>query len=282
METESSQPNRAEVEYWNGPGAQRWLAEQARLDHALGPLEEPALERAAPQPGEQVVEVGCGCGASSLVLAERVGPRGSVRAFDVSKPMLERARERARAFPWLTFTAADAATFAFDGRADLLYSRFGVMFFDAPEAAFANLRRALRPSGRLCFLCWRVVEDNPWYAEPMQAAARVVGAPPTTVADAPGPFALAARDRVERILRTAGFTGVDVEASSKTMRLSTTGLDAAVDFAVSAGPVSRILLDVDPETRKRVRASIEDTLRPHVVGQTVALGTGTWVVTARA
>src|SRR5205085_7165358 len=144
-------PNRAQIEYWNGPAAARWVNEQERLDRVLAPIDELGVTRAAPMRGERVIEIGCGCGASTLRLAERVGQSGSVLGADVSKSVLERARERTRSIDWVDFLEADAAQCTFAGDADLLYSRFGVMFFAEPEAAFANLRRALRRTGRLCF-----------------------------------------------------------------------------------------------------------------------------------
>src|SRR5262245_10542724 len=123
---------REQLEHWNGPGAKRWVDQQERLDRVLGPLGGFAVERAAPAPGERVIDVGCGCGASTLELAERVGPSGSALGVDISGPMLARASERARALPWAQFVEADASSHSFRGDADLLFSRFGVMFFADP------------------------------------------------------------------------------------------------------------------------------------------------------
>src|SRR5687768_17225277 len=147
--------NQAQIEFWNGPAAERWVNEQARLDRALASIDMLALERAAPAPGERVIDLGCGCGASTLRLAERVGPTGNVLGVDISKPMLGRARDRARTMPWVGFQEADAAEHPFAGDGDLVYSRFGSMFFVDPVAAFSNVRKALRSGGRLCIVCWR-------------------------------------------------------------------------------------------------------------------------------
>ncbi|HMJ11651.1 MAG TPA: methyltransferase domain-containing protein, partial [Polyangiaceae bacterium] len=136
-----------QLEHWNGPGGRRWVNEQERLDRVLAPLGELAIDQAAPRAGERVVDVGCGCGASTLALGERVGDGGAVLGVDISAPMLARARERAAAqgLRWVSFTEGDATTHPFGGDAHLVFSRFGSMFFADPVAAFANLRRALRP-----------------------------------------------------------------------------------------------------------------------------------------
>src|SRR5690349_9530265 len=112
--------NQPQIEFWNGPAAQRWVTEQERLDRALGPIGEMALERSHPRKGERVVDLGCGCGASTLRLAERVGPEGKVLGIDISAPMLARARERARTMRWVTFHEGDAAEHRFAGDADLV------------------------------------------------------------------------------------------------------------------------------------------------------------------
>src|SRR5882672_4013246 len=200
--------NRAQIDYWNHAGASRWVAHQERLDRSFQPIDVAVQARAAAAPDEHVVDVGCGCGGSTLALAERVGPRGSVLGVDVSAPMLARARERAASLPWVGFTEADATTHRFEPDADLLYSRFGVMFFDDPARAFANLRAALRNSGRMCFVCWRSPAENPWFTVPVAAAERVLGPLPPLPPNAPSPFALADQERVHALLTSAGFRAV--------------------------------------------------------------------------
>jgi SAM-dependent methyltransferase len=274
--------NQAQIEFWNGPAAQRWVTEQERLDRAFGPIDELGLERAAPRAAERVVDVGCGCGASTLRLAERVGPEGRVLGIDVSAPMLARARERARAMGWIEFREGDAAEHRFAGDADLVYSRFGSMFFVDPPAAFANLRKALRPGGRLCLVCWRSADDNPWFQIPLRAAETVVAPLPPAEPGAPGPFAFAAEDRLRDVLERAAFTSVAVERRDLPICASSTGLAEAVEFALRAGPVARMILDVDKETVKRVRAVVADALAEHMRDQRVALPASIWIATARA
>lgn len=275
--------NQANIDHWNAPYTRRWVTEQERLDFVLDQLDAFGLARAAVRAGERVIDVGCGCGSSTLRLAERVGPSGSVLGVDVSQMMLERARERARALPNVAFVEADVTTHAFAGDAHLIYSRLGVMFFADPEAAFTNLRRALRPGGRLCVVCWRDHESNPWHLVPLRAAAHLVELPPPPPPGAPGPFSFADPDRVTHILRSAGFSDIALEAHDLSLRVTNAGLDDAADFSVVAGPLARVLHENgDAQTAVQVRAAVRAALAKYVHGPTVALGAGIWVVTARA
>jgi len=274
--------NQPQIEFWNGPAAERWVNEQARLDRALAPIDVLGLERAAPAPGERVIDLGCGCGASTLRLAERVGPTGNVLGVDISKPMLARARDRARSMPWVSFQEADAAEHRFAGDADLVYSRFGSMFFVDPVVAFSNLKKALRSGGRLCIVCWRSADDNPWYLVPVRAAQTVVPPLPPAEPGAPGPFAFASEERLRDVLGKAGFTKVEAERVDTPVCLSTAGLGEAVEYALLAGPVARMLLGADGETIVRARTALEAALVPHLKDQRVALPASIWIATGRA
>jgi SAM-dependent methyltransferase len=274
--------NQPEIEFWNGPAAHRWVAEQARLDRALANIDLLGLDRAAPVEGERVIDLGCGCGASTLRLAEHVGPTGTVVGVDVSAPMLARARERARSMPWIQFVEGDAAEYRFAGDADLVYSRFGAMFFADPQAALANLKKALRPGGRLCLVCWRSADENPWYRVPLRAAETVVAPLPATDPGAPGPFAFAAEGRLREILEHAGFARVEVERVDTRICTSTTGIGEAVEFAVNAGPVARMILGADAGTVARVRTALATALADYLHDERVALPASVWLATARA
>ncbi|HLG01741.1 MAG TPA: methyltransferase domain-containing protein, partial [Acidimicrobiia bacterium] len=187
-------PNDEQAEYWDGPGGEHWVAEAYRYSRMTGPLGEVLVEAADPQPGERVLDVGCGMGATTLAAAERVLPGGSALGVDLSGPMLAVARERANrgGLTHVAFEQADAQVRPFDpGSFDLAISRFGVMFFDDPNAAFANLGRALRSGGRLEFVCWQGLFDNEWLAVPVAAALQHVPVPEMGEPGAPGPFSLA-------------------------------------------------------------------------------------------
>ena len=210
-----SATNAAQIEYWNAGAGETWAAMQRVLDDELGPLGEAGIALLAPKAGERVIDIGCGCGATSLDLAQAVGPGGAVLGVDISAPMLTVARTRAAdaGLPQAKFIEGDAQVHGFDaGAFDSVFSRFGVMFFADPPAAFANIRRALKPGGRLTFVCWRAVMENPWMTLPAMAALQHL--PPLTEAvdaDGPGPFAFADPAKVRGILAAAGFADIDLK-----------------------------------------------------------------------
>ncbi|MCK1571592.1 class I SAM-dependent methyltransferase, partial [Bradyrhizobium sp. 174] len=199
-----AQHNADQVADWNGQSGERWVAHQARLDARLAVFGQAAIEAAAPATGDRVLDVGCGAGASSLALAARVGAGGQVLGVDISEPLIRRARALAAQDTPALFRVADASSAELpEGAFDILFSRFGVMFFDDPTGAFAHMRRALRPGGRVAFVCWRGATENDWMRLPMGAIKGIV--PPTAPPDpeAPGPFSFGDRGRVGRILTAA-------------------------------------------------------------------------------
>jgi ubiquinone/menaquinone biosynthesis C-methylase UbiE len=179
--------NADQAAYWNGAAGRRWLDRQQTLDLVLEPIHEVLLDRAAVAGGERVIDIGCGCGATTVEIARRVGRKGSVMGVDISAPMLTRARERAPADLPLEFVLADATVHAFEpGVASLLFSRFGVMFFADPALSFANMRKALRPDSRMVFGCWREPRKNPWMILPLQEAYKHVPRLPEVGPEDPG------------------------------------------------------------------------------------------------
>jgi SAM-dependent methyltransferase len=186
-----------QLAFWNGPAVTCWITKQEQMDAALAPVADAAIALAAVQSGERVLDIGCGSGATSIRLARLVGPTGHVTGLDVSKPMIELARKRSVGIANLDWLLADAAAQDFPPRsADLLFSRFGVMFFGEPVTAFANLRRALRPGGRLVFACWRPLNENPWTLLPLQVVQSLVPPMPRPGPNDPGPFAFDDPERV--------------------------------------------------------------------------------------
>ncbi|MGA7805995.1 class I SAM-dependent methyltransferase [Bradyrhizobium sp.] len=276
--------NADQIAYWNGPGGQRWSNRQAQQDILLAPVSNVLIERAAAKPGNRILDVGCGCGATSIALAEGVAPSGFVLGVDISAPMLSQARLLAPKDAPLDFVLADATVYPFDPASfDLLVSRFGVMFFAEPSVSFANLRRALRPEGRLTFACWREPRDNPWMMAPLQAVYQHVPRLPQLAADDPGPFAFASEERVNRILSEAGFKGVAMERVDLSLDIAIgRGLEFAVETALQIGPASRALEGHPDEVRAAARASVRDMLTPLVRGESLPLAGSIWIVTARA
>jgi SAM-dependent methyltransferase len=276
--------NADQIAYWNGPGGQHWADRQQSQDVVLAPVSDALIERAGPRAGERIIDVGCGCGAITVALGHKVGPNGHVLGIDVSAPMLARARQIAPAGLPVDFVLADATVYPFDPASfDLLVSRFGVMFFADPALSFANMRKALRPSGRLAFACWRDPRENPFFMAPLQAAYKHVPKLPQLGPDDPGPFAFASEARVTRILGEAGFSGIAMERCDLSLDTAVGGgLEAAVEAALEIGPTARALAEQPPELVAAATDSIREALKPFVRGQAVSLPASIWIVTARA
>ena len=276
--------NADQIAYWNGPGGARWAERQASQDILLAAVAEILIDRAKPAPGERVVDVGCGSGATTNAFAQKVGLSGHVFGIDVSGPMLDRARQVTPKEAPVDYALADATVYPFDPESfDLLASRFGVMFFADPVHSFANLRRALRPTGRLAFACWREPRENPWMMMPLQAVYQHVPKLPQMAPEDPGPFAFASEERVRRILGEAGFKHIALEACPLALDLAIgRGLDAAVQGALEIGPASRALDGHSPEVRAAAAKTVRETLAPFVDGSSVRLPGSIWLVTARA
>jgi ubiquinone/menaquinone biosynthesis C-methylase UbiE len=276
--------NADQIAYWNGPGGQYWADRQQKQDVVLEPVSAILIDRARAKAGERIIDVGCGCGATSIALAEKVGPTGHVMGIDISAPMLGRARQLAPAGLPVEFVLADATVYPFVPESfDLLVSRFGVMFFAEPALSFTNLRWALRPTGRLAFACWRDPRNNPFFMAPLQAVYKHVPKLPQLGPEDPGPFSFASEARVRRILSEAGFAGVAMEACDLSLDIAVgRGLDAAVESALEIGPASRALAEQPPDVVAAATNSIREALAPFVTGQAVLLGASIWIVTASA
>ena len=247
--------NTDQIAYWNGPGGQRWADRQQAQDILLAPIADTLIDRARPKSGERIIDVGCGSGATTIAFAQKVAPSGHVFGVDVSGPMLARARQSAPKDLPVDFALADATVYPFAPQSfDLLASRFGVMFFADPALSFANMRKALRPSGRLAFACWREPRENPFFMVPLQAVYKHVPKLPPQGPEDPGPFSFASEARVHRILGEAGFTGIAMEPCNFALDMAIgRGLDAAVQGALEIGPASRALAEQPPEMRSRRR-----------------------------
>jgi ubiquinone/menaquinone biosynthesis C-methylase UbiE len=270
--------NAAQVIYWNDAAGPTWADLQTPLDRQLEPLGRRVMAE-LDLDGRRVLDVGCGAGATSLALAEAVGPQGAVVGADISRPLLDVARRRAEGHPNLRFEEADAQTAAFDpGAFDVVFSRFGVMFFSDPEAAFANLRRALTPGGQLGFVCWRPPVENPVFVLPMQSVQHFVQPPPPAEPGAPGPFAFADPERVRAILAAAGFA--DIQIAPHDEKIGSGDLDTALGLALRVGPLGTVLRE-NPDQRDAVIATVREALAKHVGPDGLKLDSATWIVTAR-
>ena len=281
-----------QIAYWNGEVGQRWARNQRALDAAFAPLPAALIDRAALRVGARILDVGCGAGETALIATNRIGPRGDIVACDVSAPLLDVARGRvereAAGGASIDWTEADAATHAFGAASfEHILSRFGVMFFADSEAAFAHLRYALVPGGRMTFLCWRSLDANPWVSVPRAAVLPLVPDYVPPPADGPGPFRFADRADLEKILRLAGFKDVVCEPVDRGLTLARSAdgsaaaaTAAATRFVLELGPVSRLVRDGDPRLKAEAFTAVREVLRGHVEMGAVTLGAACWLVSA--
>jgi ubiquinone/menaquinone biosynthesis C-methylase UbiE len=274
--------NADQIAYWNGPGGRHWTDRQQLQDIVLAPVSEVLIARAAVKTGETVIDVGCGCGSTSFDLVKRVGAGGRVTGIDISQPMLNRARELTPGGAPVEFVLADATVYPFaPASTDLLFSRFGVMFFAQPSVSFANMRKALRPGGRLAFACWRTPRDNPWMMLGLQEAYKHVPKLPEVKPEDPGPFAFASEERVHKILGEAGFSNIAMERVDLALDIATgRGLEAAIESVLAIGPTSRALEGQPLDKIAAATQSIRTMLTAHLKGNSVPLGGSIWIVTA--
>ncbi|HEY2444926.1 MAG TPA: class I SAM-dependent methyltransferase [Rhizomicrobium sp.] len=277
----NAEANAQQIEYWNGPVGERWAALQENIDLHLAEITGELIGFAAPACGERVLDVGCGCGTTTLLLALKTEPDGGASGIDISVPMLNLARARAMAQNAdLAFIEADASTYDFQPVFDLMFSRFGIMFFADPAAAFANLRKGLARGGRLTFACWRRFEENLWAWEAMQAALPLL--PPQEAADplAPGPFTFAEEARLGRILKSAGFAKLEIEAFDGSVNMGASVEDAAAE-ALNVGPLARAATGLDEAVRDRIRRAVENVYKRHLTPAGVVAPAACWFVRAK-
>jgi SAM-dependent methyltransferase len=276
--------NAKQIEEWNGAKGERWLEEFAVVDRELVAFGRRAMDQAAIRAGERLLDIGCGTGETTVELAQRAGTTGSALGVDVSRLLLERARDLARKAQAtnVSFEEGDAQTYAFAPASfDLVFSRFGVMFFEDSDAAFRNLKAALRPGGRLTFVCWRSLQESEFFAIPMAAALKRLPPPAPVDPDAPGPGAFANPDRVHGILSRAGFTEIAIDPIDEKVGGST--LDRTVETLTRMGPATALISAAPPEVQEAIVADVRAALKPLARPDgTVFLGAAAWLASARA
>lgn len=274
--------NADQLAFWNGSGGHTWVARQEHTDITFAPVSEALMALAAPCAGERVLDIGCGCGATTLELARAVGNTGSVAALDISAPMLAEGRARAQTagianVDWLQIDAATATL----GRFDLLVSHFGVMFFGHPVAAFANMRRAASLGARMAFVCWRPLAENPWMGIPMQAVLSHLPPRPKADPQAPGMFAFADPQRVSEILTAAGWAPPRLDKFDVDLDVAAgRGLEEAVAQSTQIGAINSWLRGQPAEIVTAAARSIRETLSAHLNGASVRLRGAMWLVSS--
>ncbi len=268
--------NQAQIEYWNGRAGEKWVALQRSLDVMLAPATAELQARAGPLHGQRVLDIGCGTGETCTLWLDG---GAEVTGVDVSAPMLAVAADRTAGK--IKLIEADASVWAGDAPFDLAVSRFGVMFFADPEAAFANIAANVRPGGRLLFTCWRAVAENQWVSTPMAAIRDLLPDAPPPEPHAPGPFALADSVRLGGILERAGFAQVAIKPFDFDVCLARTGgLEEAVRFAMQIGPSGAALAGADQGVLTAAAERLTVALAPHDRHGLVTLGGALWLVEA--
>ena len=274
-----SEPNQAQIEFWNGAETRQWVERQADYDRQLEPFASAVLDTADVGAESNVLDIGCGCGTLTLRAAELGGRSAGV---DISGPMIEQAIANARrqGVPNVQFLVSDAQTHRFAPEFDIAISRFGVMFFDDPLAAFANIGTSLRPGGRLVFCCWQELARNDWLLLPGMAAAEHLPLPAPT--DGPGLLSLAAPGPLVALLERAGFTQVALESLELPMLVAGGGtVEKTLEFFLHNSVVRAMLQGADPEAAERARAAVRRVLDEHHDGEGVRMGAACWIVSAR-
>jgi SAM-dependent methyltransferase len=280
--TTAATQNADQIAYWNSAVADRWARRQAEIDAMMAPFTDALLGAAnlGPEGPWRILDVGCGSGETTLLAAE-IGHE--VTGLDVSTSLLELAKGRAKnaGLVEVNFFLGDASRMFIDPPFDLIMSRFGVMFFDDPAKAFANLAKMTKIGGRIVFVCWRSPTQNQWVTLPMSALDGLVEAKGAKQAKGPGPFAFADPDKVRAILSGAGFSNIKITPFDGDMAMgSPKGIEAAASYIAEIGPAARAIADLPKEMRPQVVKRLEAAVAPLMQGDALILQGGVWVVEA--
>lgn len=276
--TDAAIANADQAAHWREAG-QVWVDHSGPLDRFLDNVTPPLLDAAFPGEGGRVMDIGCGYGSTTLEMARRVGPNGRCLGVDISAPMLDRARVRSAGMANVEFVRGDAQTADLGAEAfDAAMSRFGVMFFEDPDAAFANIRRAMRAGGRLAFVAWRSPMENAFFAAPAMAAAALLPPAPAPDPDAPGQFAFADAGKVRGVLERAGWRDIAVEPLDAPVSVTH---EDAMALLLGVGPAGAAVR-AEPSLKPRLTEAVTQALEPYRAGDRVKVNAACWLVTAKA
>ncbi len=269
-------------EYWNSQVGDEWVRHGDAIDVMLATLTDAAFEALALRSGERVLDIGCGGGATTLRAADLVGASGAATGVDISRPLLNLARQRAEGRANVSFVEADAGAGAIPGAPfNAAFSRFGVMFFEHPAAAFANIRAAMAPQGRMVFASWRPFAENLWSREPLMALGPLLKEPLKPAdPDLPGPFALSDPDKINRVLGASGWRDVAIERWDGPIGVGRDAEEAA-GFLLKIGPCARAINEqnLDPAAARKL---LIEFLKPHESANGIARPGACWIVRALA
>lgn len=280
-DTDQRVVNVEQAEAWNGDDGRHWVEHRERYDAMLRGFTPRLLAAADVSPGQRVLDVGCGFGETTCAAA-RAAAGGFTVGADLSAPLLDAARRRAERehLHNVRFDLADVQVHPFpEAGFDVAISRFGVMFFADPAAAFTNIARAVAPGGRLAFLCWQAAADNEWIMTLGAALAAYVELPQMD-GDGPGPFSLTDPERIRQLLHQSGFDQVTIDPVTEPIRLGKDVGDV-LDYARDLGLVRDLLADVDAATESKALDGIRAAVAPHQTAEGIRIGAAAWLVTAR-
>ena len=272
---DATEDNAEQRAFWNGAMGEGWVQVEAYIDLIMSPMTEVALVRLAPQAGERIIDVGCGCGGTTRTLA---ASGAHVWGIDISDKMIRQAKLNARDVDNVAFSVQDAAYADYTADHDALFSRYGVMFFADPVAAFRNLRTALLPRGRVVYLCWQAPPLNPWIFTGIEALSPYVEGPPPDP-NAPGGFSMADPDRTADVLRKAGFVDVEIEPLVVSLALGR-GVDDIMRFHDIVGPLSTVVAQLDEVQADEARRAVRSAYEARLGSDGLVLEAATWLVTA--
>jgi len=275
--------NTEQKEFWNDLKGDLWVELQTKIDPMLTVFDEKLLEVLDVQKGERALEIGCGTGTTTLKMADRLGPNGSIHALDFSRPMIGRAKERAveASVDHAVFVETDAQEYQYPSEEfDLAYSRFGVMFFEDPVKAFSGIQSAMKPGGRLAYICWSDKNNNPWIWEPAQVAKKFLELPKPPGEDEPGMFSMCREERIFEILDKAGWSKIRVEAFNSFNSIGNDA-DEAAEFISRMGPMSEPFSLAGAAIQQKTLEAMKSFLKEYESADGVKMGFGNWVVTAR-
>lgn len=279
---QSAQPNTRQAALWNDANGKAWVEMQPILDQVMAPFERLVVDAGYPGEGGNVLDIGCGAGATTLAMARRVGNGGNCVGLDISQPLVALATKRkgAEEVANASFEVGDAQTYAFEvGNFDAVVSRFGVMFFDDPVAAFANIRQAASRGGKLTFVAWRSPAENDFMTTAARAAAPFLPPAPAPDPDAPGQFAFANAAKVKRILEAGGWSSIEVEQVDVACQIAE---DDLITFVTRLGPVGAALREVDRATAEKITAVLPAAFAPFVEDGEARFNAACWLVKALA
>jgi len=265
-------------QYWDGIGGDRWVSNIARLDEMLEPASKILLNQISTYSSSTLLEIGCGAGdVAKIVLTNNRG--STIDAMDISYNILILAEERVGKVNGINFIHGDAEIYKFkDYFYDLVYSRFGVMFFDNPKIAFKNIKRSIKKNGKLVFLSWNKIENNPWMDYPSQAAFKVLSQPEKQKENSPGAFSLSEWTVIKETLLNSGFSNVDSHKYNININLGK--LEQAVHFATQLGPVATPYAEAGDSQKNEAKAAIEDELSKFKDNENIVLPGSCWLTIA--